>query len=134
MTRQWTQDLSVGVEVIDAQHKEMFVAAGLLIAAVERGEGRGEVTRVIAFLEEYVDNHFRMEEMYMRRYGYPDYPRHKAEHTAFIADFYDLRQELDDDGVTPDLVVRLADRLGEWLTGHIGGMDRALGDFLRDRG
>jgi len=133
VTRKWTEDLSVGVDAIDAQHKELFATADALLAAVERGEGQGEVTKVIVFLEEYVGNHFQMEEMYMKRYNYLDYPSHKIEHTAFIQDFYDLRQELDNDGVTLDLTVRLADRIGEWLADHIGQMDKALGTFLRGR-
>ena len=123
----------MGVDAIDAQHKELRAAADALLAAVERGEGHRDVTKVIVFLEEYVGNHFRMEETYMKRYNYLDYPRHKIEHTAFIQDFYDLRQELDNDGVTPDLTVRLADWIGEWLANHIGQMDKALGTFLRGR-
>ena len=133
MTRKWTEDLSVGVDAIDAQHKELFATADALLAAVERGEGQGDVTKVIVFLEEYVGNHFQMEEMYMKRYNYVDYPRHKIEHTAFIQDFYDLRQELDNDGVTPELTIRLAERIGEWLANHIGQQDKALGTFLRGR-
>ena len=133
MAVKWTEDLSVGVDVIDTQHKELFETADTLLGAVERGEGFSEVTKVVAFLEEYVENHFQMEEMYMKRYTYPDYPRHKIEHTTFINDFYDLRQELDNDGVTPELTVRLADRVSDWLVNHIGLMDKALGEFLRKR-
>lgn len=133
MTMKWTEDLSVGVGIIDTQHKELFATADALLGAVDSGEGHGEVTKVITFLEEYVENHFQMEEMYMKRYSYADYPQHKMEHTAFIGDFYDLRQELDNDGVTPDLTVRLANRVGDWLVNHIGRMDKALGAFLRGR-
>ncbi len=133
MTLKWTEDLSVGVDVIDSQHKELFATAAALLEAVGRGEGQGEVTKVIAFLEEYVENHFQMEEMYMKRYSYAEYPGHKMEHTAFIGDFYDLRQELDNDGVTPDLTIRLVNRLGEWLVQHIGRKDKALGEFLKGR-
>lgn len=133
MTMKWTDDLSVGVDVIDAQHRELFATAGALLAAVEQNEGLSEVTKTIVFLEGYVENHFRMEEMYMKRYSYPGYPDHKKEHTAFIGDFYDLRQELDNDGVTPDLTVRLANRVGDWLIHHIGRMDKALGAFLKER-
>ena len=133
MTRKWTEDLSVGVDAIDAQHKELFATADALLVAVERGEGQGDVTKVIVFLEEYVGNHFQMEEMYMKRYNYLDSPSHKSEHPASTQDFSDPRQELDNDGVTPELTVRLADRIGEWLANHIGQMDKALGTFLRGR-
>lgn len=133
MVQKWTEELSVGVDIIDTQHKELFATADALLEAIEKDGGRGEVTKVVAFLEEYVENHFQMEEMYMKRYTYPDYPRHKIEHTTFINDFYDLRQELDNDGVTPELTLRLADRVGDWLVNHIGRMDKALGTFLKER-
>ena len=133
MRTRWTEELSVGVDVIDKQHKELFSTADALLTAVERDEGHGEVTKMVAFLEEYVETHFQTEEMYMKRHNYPDYPTHKIEHTTFINDFYDLRQELDNDGVTPELTVRLADRVSEWLVSHIGRMDKALGAFLRER-
>jgi hemerythrin-like metal-binding protein len=133
MAVKWTEDLSVGVGVIDAQHKELFATADALLEAVGRGEGQGEVTKAVAFLEEYVLNHFRMEEMYMKRHFYSGYPEHKIEHTNFIGNFYDLRQELDNSGVTPELTVRLVETLGEWFVNHIGRMDRALGVFLRER-
>ncbi len=133
MAVRWTEDLFVGVEIIDTQHKELFAMADSLLEAVGKGGGRGEVTRAVAFLEEYVESHFQMEETYMKRFNYPDYPHHKIEHTAFINDFYDLRQELDNDGVTPELTVRLADRVADWLVSHIGRMDKALGEFLRGR-
>ena len=133
MAVKWTEDLSVGVGVIDAQHKELFATADALLEAVGRGEGQSEVTKTVAFLEEYVENHFRMEEMYMKRHSYTGYPEHKIEHTNFIGNFYDLRQELDNNGVTPELTVRLVETLGEWLVNHIGRMDRALGAFLKGR-
>jgi hemerythrin len=133
MTVKWTEELSVGIDVIDAQHRELFSTAESLLAAAEKGGGQGEVTKMVAFLEEYVETHFQTEEMYMKRHNYPDYPTHKIEHTTFINDFYDLRQELDNDGVTPELTVRLADRVADWLASHIGRMDKALGEFLRGR-
>ncbi len=133
MRARWTEDLSVGVDVIDNQHKELFSTADSLLTAVERNEGRGEVTKMVAFLEEYVETHFKTEETYMKRHNYPDYPTHKIEHTTFISDFYDLRQELDNNGVTPELTARIANRVGEWLVNHIGRMDKALGAFLRER-
>src|SRR4030067_286531 len=86
---------------IPPQRKEVPAPPPPPRPAVNKGGGHGEVTKVIAFLELYVENHFRMEETYMKRFHYPEYPRHKIEHTTYSGDFYYLRQELDNDGVTP---------------------------------
>jgi len=131
MAIRWTKDLAVGVETIDDQHRELFETAAGLIEGVDRGGGTGEAAKTIVFLEKYVLNHFALEERYMKRFYYPAFPSHKAEHTAFIGDFYDLREAMDRDGATPELAVRLAEWLGGWLVEHIGRQDKALGTFLK---
>ncbi len=133
MRVEWTEDLATGVETIDAQHREIIAMANRLRDAAEGGAGQEQVAHAVAFLEEYVRNHFAMEETYMKRLVYPDYPGHKGEHTAFINDFYDFQQSLDDQGATPALATALADRLNDWLLNHIGRRDKALGAFLRGR-
>jgi len=128
----WTEDLSVGVEVIDAQHRELFDAINAVLEAAEAGREQQEVVALMEFLDEYVANHFGLEEMYMRRYVYPGYPHHKAQHTGFVSDFFDLREELARDGVTPALSGKVTRRVSDWLVDHIGRVDRALGSFLRE--
>ncbi len=130
---EWSADLEVGVETIDAQHRELFKAINSLLP----GEGEAspaEIPGVIAFLEDYVVNHFGMEEIYMRRLSYPGYPAHKNEHVAFITNFYDLRDEFDADGSGPAIADKLARFLGDWLVNHIGKVDKALGAYLREKG
>ncbi|GAB4363112.1 MAG: hemerythrin family protein [Deltaproteobacteria bacterium] len=134
MAIRWTEELAVGVEEIDRQHRELFDTAARLVEEVGRDGVTGKVARTVAFLEEYVTGHFALEEFHMKRRHYPAYPAHKAEHTAFIAEFYDLRDRLDEDGTTADLVNRMAEWLGGWLVEHIGRQDKALGAFLRQAG
>lgn len=132
MMFEWTPDLAVGVEVIDAQHKELFAAVNALLVAIGEGREREEVVRLMDFLEEYVSNHFGIEEIYMRRYTYFGYPAHKAEHLAFIDDFYGMREELERDGVTAGLAENLKRRVCDWLVSHVGTVDKGLGTYLKD--
>lgn len=127
----WTPDLAVGVEVIDAQHKELFSAVNALVEAIKDGRERDEVAKLMDFLEEYVANHFGIEEIYMRRYTYFGYPAHKAEHTAFINDFYDMREKMAREGVTPGLTENLRRRVVDWLVHHIGHVDKGLGAYIK---
>ena len=131
MAIRWTEELAVGVETIDGQHRDLFAAAAAPIEEAGRGKRTGEVMKTVIFLEEYVLNHFALEELYMKRHFYPAFPSHKAEHTAFVSDFFDLREAIDRDGATPELAARLADWIGGWLVEHIGRQDRALGVFLK---
>jgi hemerythrin-like metal-binding protein len=131
----WTEELEVGIETIDSQHREMFRAFNALLGDPERPDSAipGEVPWMIGFLEDYVVNHFGMEELYMRRYNYPGYAEHKAEHSRFISMFYDLRDEVDAEGITPAAAQRIAAAVGDWLVGHIGVTDRELGKFLKEK-
>jgi hemerythrin len=130
---EWTENLAVGVETIDSQHRELFRAINSLL----REEGSAapeEIPGVILFLEGYVVNHFGMEETYMRRYSYPAYPVHKNAHVTFINDFYDLRDEFDAEGANLSIADKLGRFIGDWLVNHIGIVDMALGNFLRMKG
>jgi len=128
---EWTEKLAVGVDTIDAQHRELFAAINTLLRE-EGAVALAEVPKVLAYLEDYVNNHFGLEETYMRRLSYPGYPFHKGEHVSFINDFYDLRDELDATGLTPELADRIGRFCGDWLVHHIGKVDKALGAFLSE--
>ena len=130
---EWTERWSVGVDTIDAQHRELFDAINSLLR--EEGEpATREMAEVLVYLEEYVNNHFGLEELYMRRLSYPGFPSHKREHVAFINDFYDLRDEYDGNGATPELADKMGRHMGDWLVNHIGKVDKALGAFLSGKG
>ncbi len=70
----------------------------------------------------------------MRRLSYPGFPSHKGAHVAFINDFYDLRDEYDDNGATPELADKMGRFMGDWLVNHIGKVDKDLGTFLQENG
>jgi hemerythrin-like metal-binding protein len=129
---EWSKDLEVGVDTMDAQHRELFAAINSLLRE-EGGASQDEIPAVIAFLEDYVVNHFGMEEVYMRRLTYPGYPFHKNEHVQFINGFYDLRDDFDTNGSNLEIADRLGRFLGDWLVNHIGKVDKALGLFLREK-
>ena len=130
---EWTERWSVGVDTIDAQHRELFAAINSLLREEGKPDPR-ELANVLDYLEDYINNHFGLEEIYMRRLVYPGFPSHKGEHVAFINDYYDLRDEYDNNGATAELADKLGRYMGNWLVNHIGGNDKALGAFLRDKG
>ena len=129
----WTEEWSVGVDTIDAQHRELFAAINSLLR-VEGEPAPRDLVKVLDYLEDYVTNHFGLEEIYMRRLSYPGFPPHKGAHVAFINDFYDLRDEYDGNGATPELADKMGRFMGDWLVNHIGKIDKALGAFLQEKG
>ncbi len=127
---EWTDDLSVGVEIINNQHKELFKRVNSLLQAMNEGKGEDEIKEIIGFLEEYVVVHFGTEEDFMTRYNYPDYPFHKGEHEAFKKDFVELKRDYEIHGVTLTLIIEIQQRVCDWLINHIGKVDKMFGRFL----
>lgn len=59
---QWTEDLSVGVDRIDEQHKELFEKINDLVEAIKSHTCKYKIGDVVKFLEDYVVFHFGQEE------------------------------------------------------------------------
>jgi hemerythrin len=127
---EWSQKLTVGVEAIDAQHRELIKQVNQLVAALESRQGGAEVARIVQFLGDYIVRHFGDEERLMARTAYPDAAAHKKQHEAFVADFVELKAELAKHGASPALATQLNHKVGGWLIDHVGRTDRALGAFL----
>ncbi len=132
MPLEWTQQLSVGVEEIDDQHRELFRRASRLLEGLRKGEPE-EVGGLIDFLYEHAVTHFGAEEQFMRSTGYPGYVRHKAEHDRFISDLLALSGEHDRKGAGAFMALKVNHWLVQWLKEHVSGTDAELGKFLSRR-
>ncbi len=128
----WTESLAVGIPEIDQQHQELFLRLERLLRGIVGGE-REEVGRLLEFLGDYVVRHFGAEERWMMQSGYPDYPRHKAEHDRFMQDFLRMQVEFEQKGPTVLMGMRVNNWVADWLTQHIVDLDMALGRFLAGR-
>lgn len=134
MAIQWDPKLSVGVRLIDEQHQELFRRVNSLLASMEQNHGKEAVDKTLAFLAQYVKDHFGAEERLMQQYRYPDAVAHKGQHEAFIRTFLELKAEYDKSGPTNGLAVKLNRTVCGWLRQHIGATDKALGTFLVSKG
>jgi hemerythrin len=135
---QWTEDLSVGIEKIDSQHRELFAKINDLVAAVKQHVCKYKIGDVIKFLEDYVVFHFGEEESWMKQFNYPGYAAHKAQHETFIANFNELKKELPklEGGTKPgayDLSVETNKVVVDWILEHIVKVDKDLGKFLKGK-
>ena len=132
----WTEDLSIGVELIDNQHKELFSRITDLVDAIKHHTCKYKIPDVVRFLDEYIVFHFGEEEAFMQKHKYPQYPRHKAQHTKFIANFNELKKELQklEGGKKPgsyDLSVETNQVVVDWILDHIVKVDKEFGVFLK---
>lgn len=131
MPREWTQDLAVGVQEIDEQHKALYQHLNDLLKAMSQGQADAQIGPMLDFLAHYALTHFAMEERYMARYSYPSCEAHRMQHQAFIREFGVWKAEFQAKGAAATLVLEIHRRVADWLTNHITRTDKLLGKFLQ---
>jgi hemerythrin len=132
MPLEWTPALAVGIEEIDAQHRELFRRAARLLAGIRRGDPE-EIDELVDYLHRYAVTHFGAEEEAMRAARYPGYARHKAEHDGFIAELLELSEENEEVGGA-FVAVKIDRWLSGWLRDHVSRIDAELGVHLTPPG
>lgn len=133
---QWTEDMAVGIPMIDRRHRELHNRLNSLRAAIREQVCRYTIGDMLAFLEEYAKIHFCEEELYMKHYGYPDYALHKGKHEDFAMELNFLKEELLNIQTlglkgSYELSVETVQIVVDWLHEHVMRYDRKLGEFLR---
>jgi hemerythrin len=127
-------DISPDGSPITFQNRVITQRINAIQAANRDGLGRGELLRKVQSLEEYIDAHFEVEEMYMERSGYPDIMTHKEEHARFIRDILDLKTKLSSltsGGEFAALLdAEMKGRFSAWLSAHRERFDDKLIAFM----
>jgi len=82
---EWSNEISVGIEEIDAQHRVLVDLLNEIHEAIQQGRTLEVTKGIVDRLDEYTRVHFAVEESLMRILHYPDYERHKEEHEKLIA-------------------------------------------------
>ena len=120
---EWTDEMSVGVDIIDKDHQKLFSLFKQLRSLNEEDNRSEAITKVLTELYEYTDYHFKREEAVMEVCGYPQLNSHKQIHAAFTTG---VKRFLDGaaGGVDEYMVNSLSDFLEDWLVEHIMGVDK----------
>ena len=124
-------NLLTGNELIDEQHKELIGRINKLISACENGVCQLEAIRMLDFLSDYTDYHFREEEALQEQVGYPGLEEHKARHAEFRAAVDELHEMLvEEEGPSDRFVKAVQDNVAEWFYRHIKGFDSSVAAFI----
>lgn len=83
MTIEWNEKFSVSNTAIDAEHKSLFDALNSFYQGVQSGASNESLAALLTKLADYAATHFRSEEIFMNKIGFPELDRHKQEHQAF---------------------------------------------------
>lgn len=128
---EWTPDLSVGVSLIDEQHKTWFEKANALFEAGKKHQAREYIGQMLDFLDEYTKKHFADEEQYMLRIKYPEYDAQKKAHANFIEQLAKLKKDYSESGGNILVIINANQLVIGWLTSHISNMDKKIGQYAK---
>lgn len=128
----WQEGYSVGVARLDEQHKRLVAIINQLDDAVDEGEEKSEMVKVLDSLSRYIKTHFTDEERLMSEYGYPDLEEHQKEHMRLAGKVADIYRDYFK-GNLP-LSGEVMDFLNSWLAEHIAGSDKGYSGFFRKQG
>ena len=70
---EWTDELSVGIQEIDDQHRLLVSILNKLHTAMYEHQGKEVAEKILNELVDYTKIHFAVEESLMRVLGYPQY-------------------------------------------------------------
>lgn len=125
----WSDDMSVGIDIIDADHKVLFQILHRLRGVLKTGDAAGTLDKALTDLRDYTDYHFKREEALMEACDYPNLQNHRKVHERIIAKVEGFIQEVP---AEPKILVtnELVDYLEAWLQVHIRGMDKNYQDWM----
>jgi methyl-accepting chemotaxis protein len=124
---QWNEALmATGVQSVDEQHQELIGMINELHRACLAGTGNAELRRMMAFLAEYVQTHFRHEEDVMEQHRCPAKDANRMAHQKFLQSFEKLAAQFETKGESTSILLDLRRLVADWLVNHICSVDTKL--------
>jgi hemerythrin len=87
MAIEWSDKFSIGDEEIDLQHQELFKIVDTFL----ENANKGLLTDCVKNTATYIDEHFSLEEKYMKTINYHDYIKHIKQHDALLINLNRIR-------------------------------------------
>ena len=128
----WGEDFSVGVRVLDAQHKQIVIMVNSLIEMSDTKVDSEIISDTLTKMTKYAIDHFEKEEQYMLDYGYPEYSSQKKQHQEFKIKTVGFCMETMAHKAT--VPTEIFTYLRSWWTNHILQEDMKYKKYFNERG
>lgn len=119
----WKEEYCIGHFQTDHEHKELVSLANKVIAFSNNGEHIDKIRGALKALNDYSKIHFRNEEAYMERIGYPEIEGHKKSHKELIERMHDV---ITQNHSLDELVHNLKRLMVVWVIEHIINEDKKI--------
>ncbi|MFP4556545.1 MAG: bacteriohemerythrin [Bacteroidales bacterium] len=126
---EWDNRFVSGNKIIDDDHKKLVGLINELYTEMSSGDGENVVGNIINQLSNYAETHFKNEELLMKKFDYPEYYKHKAQHDTFAKKVASFAKKSKKDSIS----IEVASFLKEWMTKHILLDDKKVIDYMDNR-
>jgi len=127
----WSKTLSVGVKIIDDQHKGLVNLINEMFNHVTGDKVQEYIyfTKVMNKALQYIETHFATEEQLMIVTKFPAYADHKREHNKFVLTVSDyIKDNESGKKVTLSGFIKF---LKDWILSHIAVRDKQYFDYFK---
>lgn len=125
----WQDRYKIGVDVIDREHKKLFLIMNKLFSYGDEGgeKSKWAYQEGIKFFKGHAMKHFAEEELYMASINYEGYDMHRHLHDTFRKKTLpEIEKELNETYYSPAAVQHFLGVCAGWLIGHTMTEDRAI--------
>ena len=120
----WQDYYQMGDDLVDSQHKDLFVLADQLVSSISREE----LIKNSQLIYEHVKEHFRVEEKLMKKSGFRNYKGHIREHNVMLEKLADMDQKIANDEWKQSEIEEFMDKWGK----HIIHSDMAFDAYQKE--
>lgn len=127
----WKDEYSVGVQVLDDDHRKLLSLINKLQTTVHYQTGESFEKEALDEVIAYTKYHFEREEKLMEEANYPDLEAHKETHRSMITKVDGFVKEYEKKG--HEVLGDVATYLKDWLINHINGTDQKYSALLKEK-
>jgi len=128
----WDDKYSVGISIIDEEHKKLIGILNKAIFAKEHNDNPEELREVLREMTNYALTHFKTEETYMKEFNYSEYQDHKEEHRNFSTEIIAYSDKVIEGN--SQIANEIIEYLKWWLVNHIQATDKKYIDCFNENG
>jgi len=130
MQIKWTQELSVGHDTLDQEHKKWIAILNDFYQGLMEGKSKEKLSELIVAMLDYTKYHFANEEKYMKSLNYPDFEEHKEKHDFYVNKITEFYEKVKTGKMV--LSLEVTNFLKTWLIDHIKGTDQNYARFANN--
>jgi hemerythrin len=131
----WRDEMSVGNDMVDKDHRYLFCLINTIELALKSDENKDIVGPTLDQLHFYTKDHFLREETLMLKINYPKYLEQKKMHGMLVAQLDEIRERVNIEAENPDMDSILSDLMAllrNWLLDHVLKEDMQMKHYFKN--